>query len=54
MVVVALCSMPLLLLLYQTRHAQADTANADALARRAARKEWRQGWQACVWCMVDV
>ena len=41
---VALCSLPMLLLLYQTRHAQADTANADALARRAARKEWRQAW----------
>ena len=41
---VALSSLPMLLLLYQTRHAQADTANADALARRAARKEWRQAW----------
>ena len=41
---VARCSLPMLLLLYQTRHAQADTANADALARRAARKEWRQAW----------
>ena len=40
---VALSSLSLLLL-YQTRHAQADTANADALARRAARKEWRQAW----------
>ena len=40
---VALSSL-LLLLLYQTRHAQADTANADALSRRAARKEWRQAW----------
>lgn len=41
---VALSSLPMLLLLYQTRHAQADTTNADALARRLARKEWRQAW----------
>ena len=37
----------LLLLLHQALHARgADTANADALARRAARKEWRRAWPA--------
>jgi len=33
-----------LVLLCHALHAHADTANSDALARRAARKEWRRAW----------
>lgn len=38
--------MPSSSMLLLALHAQADAINADALARRAARKEWRRAWPA--------